>query len=172
MSESRQPSHNRRWYDQIDQMTMAVHISRELPSEIQALIARSLNEAIDTNRRNRRTDKSAISIGYSRMLGLYKASNGRRWYDPNPLTSRAFNFMSTVPDSYLAELAGRILVVGQYVEQQRQGLPVVSNRLSLTGQVQGILRDGQVESIRQGENGIRLVREFLTESSEAGLRSR
>jgi hypothetical protein len=159
--------YNRRWYDNLQNMTLAVHISRELPTEIQALIARSLNEAIDSHRKHRRTDKYAISLGHNRVLGLYKASYCRRWHDPDPVTYRAFNFMATIPDAYLVEMANRILRVGNHVTQQKQSSSRLSDRGLLTGEVQGILRDGAVE-IRQSDQGIRLAGERPTVGKRDG----
>lgn len=166
------PHHNRRWYDSLINMTMAVQISQGLSPEIQAVIARHLNEAIDAHRKYRRTDKYAISVGYGRVLGLYKASYGRRWHDPDPLTDRAFNFMVTIPDTYLEELASRIVRVGEYIDLQRETHPLLHERKVLTGQVQGILRDGAV-SIRQSRDGIRLKGDFSQpETGHSSLRTR
>lgn len=163
MPDSRLNAYNRRWYDNIQNMTLAVHISQDLPPEVQALIARSLNEAIDDQRRVRRADKYAVSVGHNRVLGLYQSSYSRRWYDPNPITRRAFTFMATIPDIFLEELANRILNVGNYVDKEQTALPLFYDRHRLTGQVQGILRDGQV-AIRQSEDGIRLAGDLVSDS--------
>ena len=38
-----------------------------------------------------------VSIGIDRVLGLYKISNSRRWYDKVSLLSYAMKTMSTLP---------------------------------------------------------------------------
>lgn len=161
MKENESTGYGRRWYDQIGAMTQAIHISRELPPEIQVLIARSLNEAIEHHRKSRRTDKNAISVGHARVLGLYRANYGKRWYDPSPHTGRAFNFMGTVPDLYLEELANRIVHIGSYFKTQQVALPGQYDRYSVTNTVQDLLRDGQLR-IEQRDSGIRVVQDYPT----------
>ena len=39
-----------------------------------------------------------VSIGIDRVLGLYKLSNSRRWYDKISLLSYAMKTMSTLPE--------------------------------------------------------------------------
>jgi hypothetical protein len=150
---------NRRWYDTIHNMTQAVHITRDLPVEIQALIAKNLNEVIDGQRKNRRTDKYAVSIGSDRVLGLHLASHGRRWYDANSQTFRAFNFMAAITDAYLVAWASRILIVSSQVNSKTQPLPVLYGRHQGVGQAHSILRQGRSISLQQSDSGIRLIRD-------------
>lgn len=42
-------------------------------------------------------EESDISIGIDRVLGLYKLSNSRRWYDKVSILSYAMKTMSTLP---------------------------------------------------------------------------
>ena len=42
-------------------------------------------------------EESDVSIGIDRVLGLYKLSNSRRWYDKVSILSYAMKTMSTLP---------------------------------------------------------------------------
>jgi hypothetical protein len=42
-------------------------------------------------------EEQEISIGIDRVLGLYKISNSRRWYDKVSILSYALKTMSTLP---------------------------------------------------------------------------
>lgn len=156
--------YHRRWYDQIGNMTMAVHLSRQLPPEIRVMIARNLNEAIDDYRRIKRKDQGEVSLGAPRVLGLYKAGFRLRWYDPIPELHRAFNLMTTVPERFLSEFAGRVLRVGQYLDQQQAYGNYGDRPLLETDTVEGIL-DRETIGFAERDQGIRLVAGGLHEAS-------
>ncbi len=122
MSDRPPKNHNRRWYDQIGNMTLAILVSQNFPREIQGLIAKNLNDAIDDCRKRKKHDqRQAISFGpHHQVLGLYKSGYRQRWYDPEPNLHRALSFMSSVPEPFLAEFAERILQVEQYMVRQRE----------------------------------------------------
>ena len=42
-------------------------------------------------------EEQDVSIGIDRVLGLYKISNSRRWYDKISILSYALKTMSTLP---------------------------------------------------------------------------
>ena len=42
-------------------------------------------------------EESEISLGLDRVIGLYKLSNSRRWYDKVSILSYALKTMSTLP---------------------------------------------------------------------------
>jgi hypothetical protein len=167
MTNNEVSGNNRRWYDTIHNMTQAVHITKDLPIEIQELIVQSLNEAIDGQRKSRRTDKYAISIGPGRVLGLHGASRGRRWYDGNAQTFRAFNFMAVVADAYLAAWASRILSVSSHVNSKNQSFLLPYERYQLVGQAPTILHQDRPLSIRQSDSGIRLIRDESRRASDS-----
>lgn len=156
MIDPKASGHQRRWYDEIPNLAQAIHISQALPQEVQGIIARCLNEAIEEHRKNRRADKYAYSLGGSRALGLYRASYRRRWYDPNPLTHRAFNLMSSMPDAYLEALAMRILKAAQHVEKQKKAQPWYYDESVWAGEVRDILQESQL-AMMQREDGMRLT---------------
>ncbi len=163
MTDPKASGHQRRWYDEIPNLSQAIHISQALPPEVQAIIARRLNEAINQYRKNRRADKHAYSLGGSRTLGLYRASYRRRWYDPNPLTHRAFNLMSSIPDAYLEALAMRILTAAQQVAQQKKSSPWYSDESAWADEVGGILQQNPL-AMSQRKDGLRLTLDHRSRS--------
>ncbi len=134
----------RRWYDDVSNMTMAIHLSKELPENIQGVIARNLNYYIDTYRRLNKGNRDGISIGVPRVLGLYKASDRKRWYDPDVGLYRAFNMMISVPDIFLEQYAERILEITRFIEEQR--LHNLSfNPVLLTSDIENFLKQSQFQ---------------------------
>ena len=157
MSDPSNHRYNRRWYDHISNMTLAVLVSQKFPPEVRTLIVKNLNHVIDDCRkRQKRSDKQAVSIGQHQVMGLYKSARRMRWYDPDPAMHRAFNFMSTVPESYLEDFAGRILNVGKYMEQQKTLVRGASGSGWLETTVEGILRQTVVR-VAESDEGFRLV---------------
>ena len=168
-------SYNRRWYDQIDHMTLAMLLSQNLPPEVQILIAKNLNDAIDGYRRAaKHNTKQAITVGQMKVLGIYKASKRIRWYDPDQRLSRAFNFMGTLPDIYLSEFAIRILQVAHYTLSRQDSVIYQPNQPDLTKTVVSILDDASINSVSlvEGLDGFRLVEPSLEqlENSKANTR--
>lgn len=52
-------------------------------------------------------EEQSLSIGLERVLGLYKSSNGRRWYDRSSELNHAIRTISTLPqDDYLNIMEG------------------------------------------------------------------
>lgn len=158
MSDPPHQKYNRRWYDGISNMTLAILVSQKLPPEIQVLIAKNLNGVIDDCRKQQKHNlKQAISVGpHHRVLGLYKAGERQRWYDPDPKLHRALNFMGTVPELVLAEFAGRILRVGHYVEQQHELVLRSYERAILSDRVEDILQK-DVVNFSETDDGFRLI---------------
>lgn len=147
--------HNRRWYDHVANLTMAIHLSRALPPGIQKLVAKNLNHYIDTYRRMSRADKNAVSLGIPRVLGLYKASYRNRWYDDTlPELHRAFTMMTTVPEKFLSEFALRVINVANYVDDQRSGGRLSENAVVDT--VDSILNQSYV-SLAESDEGFRVA---------------
>lgn len=145
----------KRWYDEISNVTHAIYLSKQLPENVQGMIAKNLNEYIDTYREIAKKDKNAISVGSHRILGLYKAPYGHRWYDPDNKLGRAFNLMATIPDRFLSEYAGRIILIANFViEKQEKHLHTNSQEIDTA--VKTILNHSYV-SLKEGDSGIKLV---------------
>jgi hypothetical protein len=142
-------------------MTLAVTLSQLLPEEIQLVIARNLNDAIDAHRSEaKRNRKHPISVNPMHVLGIYKASARQRWYDPNQPLFRAYNFMGTLPEPYLVNLAGHIIVLARDVHNTQQGLIYRPVTKSSSPAVVTILQSQGV-TLEEGDDGFRLVEQAL-----------
>ena len=51
----------------------------------------------DLHNEEEENEEQEISLGIDRVLGLYKISNSRRWYDKVSVLSYAMKTMSTLP---------------------------------------------------------------------------
>jgi hypothetical protein len=147
---------DRRWYDTVGQMTMALYLSKQLPLQVRQLIAQHLNQAIDTHRKHNRADKHTTSLGPQRTMSLYKAASRQRWYDEEPSLHRALTMMVGMPHPYLSEFASRVLDVTQYWNAQQQYGDYMEQYL-LSGAVESILNADEQMLLNQNEHGIRLV---------------
>ena len=88
---------NSRWYDKDPKLTRVVELMEALPLDVQEELAVNLIHFVNIIRRNRNEIENPISIGKSRVLGLYKAFNKRRWYDKRSILMSAMNTLSTLP---------------------------------------------------------------------------
>ncbi|MBX2860609.1 MAG: hypothetical protein KTR14_05210 [Vampirovibrio sp.] len=132
-----------RWYDAVPKMAQAIKLTKQLPPEIQGVIAKHLNDCIDHHRRLRRNSgASSVGVSSARIMGLYKASDKHRWFDGTPSLHRAFTMMSTVPEEVLEVFATRVVEIALYIHEQE------TKRLSygqdLVKEVDSILKDAYV----------------------------
>lgn len=100
---------NKRWYDKHKETAKAFKLLKELDFKSQYQIAQdiiSIAGAIKTAHREEDAEQP-ISIGLDRVLGLYQASNMRRWYDKYPYLNQAILTISTLPEEdYLNIMEG------------------------------------------------------------------
>jgi hypothetical protein len=88
---------NNRWYDNETGMNRVLNLMRDLPENIQEDLALTLIQFANLIRKNRKIEDDTLSIGKNKVLGLYKASQKRRWYDKNPTLMSAMNILNTLP---------------------------------------------------------------------------
>ncbi|EKE03224.1 MAG: hypothetical protein ACD_20C00234G0046 [uncultured bacterium] len=86
-----------RWYDEDSKMVDTLGVIQSLSKYEQEELGIILIQLVNLLRKNRNEDAIPISIGKDRVLGLYKASNKRRWYDKHPVLMSAMNTLSTLP---------------------------------------------------------------------------
>ncbi len=92
---------NRRWYDSNAYTEKALAILKDMDEEKRRTLSRDLTAVIHQIKEmheEQEGDKQEVSLGIDRVLGLYKISNSRRWYDKVSLLSYAMKTMSTLPD--------------------------------------------------------------------------
>ncbi len=91
---------NRRWYDSNEYTEKALSILKDMDEERRRALSRDLTAVVRQIKEMREEDEDEeqdVSIGIDRVLGLYKISNSRRWYDKVSLLSYAMKTMSTLP---------------------------------------------------------------------------
>ncbi len=128
----------RRWYDSIPHLAQAIDDVEQLPPYLQQAVVQSLNDYIDHYRHYRKTHQ--VSVGISKIMGLYSASRRSRWYDSRPKTRRAFNMMATVPIKVLAIFSLQITSISGVIASRVGGEESIT-RQDLTEEVTTILRD-------------------------------
>lgn len=91
---------NRRWYDSNEYTEKALAILKDMDEERRRALSRDLTAVVRQIKEMHEEDEDEekdVSIGIDRVLGLYKISNSRRWYDKVSLLSYAMKTMSTLP---------------------------------------------------------------------------
>ena len=89
---------DRRWYDSNENTQRALEILKDMDESQRRAMAKDLTTVVKQIKELHEEDEeSDVSIGIDRVLGLYKLSNSRRWYDKVSLLSYAMKTMSTLP---------------------------------------------------------------------------
>lgn len=91
---------NRRWYDSNEHTERALSLLKDMDEERRRALSRDLTNVVKQIKEMHEEDddeNQEVSIGIDRVLGLYKISNSRRWYDKVSLLSYAMKTMSTLP---------------------------------------------------------------------------
>lgn len=89
---------NRRWYDSNEYTQKALSILKDMDENKRRSLSKDLTNVVKQIKEMREEDEEQdISIGIDRVLGLYKISNSRRWYDKVSILSYALKTMSTLP---------------------------------------------------------------------------
>ena len=91
---------NRRWYDSDENTGRAFELLKEMDENKRRALSRDLTTMVRQIKELHVEDEEFeddISLGIDRVLGLYKLSNSRRWYDKVSILSYAMKTMSTLP---------------------------------------------------------------------------
>ena len=91
---------NRRWYDSNEYTEKALTLLKDLDDTKRKALSKDLTvmvKQIKEMHDEEDSEERDISIGIERVLGLYKISNSRRWYDKVSILSYALKTMSTLP---------------------------------------------------------------------------
>ena len=91
---------NRRWYDSNEHTERALSLLKDMDEERRRALSRDLTNVVKQIKEMHEEDddeNQEVSIGIDRVLGLYKISNSRRWYDKVSILSDAMKTMSTLP---------------------------------------------------------------------------
>lgn len=92
---------NRRWYDANENTQRALELLKDMDEDRRRNLSRDLTAVVkqikDMHIEEEDDEEQEVSIGIDRVLGLYKISNSRRWYDKVSILSYAMKTMSTLP---------------------------------------------------------------------------
>lgn len=91
---------NRRWYDSNEHTERALSLLKDMDEERRRALSRDLTNVVKQIKEMHEEDddeNQEVSIGIDGVLGLYKISNSRRWYDKVSILSYAMKTMSTLP---------------------------------------------------------------------------
>jgi len=91
---------DRRWYDSDENTQRALNILHDMDENQRRALSRDLTAVVKQIKdlhAEEENDDQEVSLGIDRVLGLYKISNSRRWYDKVSLLSYAMKTMSTLP---------------------------------------------------------------------------
>lgn len=93
---------DRRWYDSDENTQRALTILKDMDENQRRALSKDLTTVVKQikelhaeNEENQ--ENQEVSLGIDRVLGLYKISNSRRWYDKVSILSYAMKTMSTLP---------------------------------------------------------------------------
>ena len=90
--------YDRRWYDSNEHTQRALEILKDMNETQRRALSKDLATVVKQIKELHEEDEeSDVSIGIDRVLGLYKLSNSRRWYDKVSILSYAMKTMSTLP---------------------------------------------------------------------------
>ena len=89
---------NRRWYDTNKNTEQALDLLKNMDESKRRALSNDLVTVVKQIKElHDEDDEPEISLGIDRVLGLYKISNSRRWYDKVSILSYALKTMSTLP---------------------------------------------------------------------------
>ena len=93
--------YDRRWYDSDENTQKALNILQDMDENQRRALSRDLTAVVkqikELHNEEEEDENSDVSLGIDRVLGLYKISNSRRWYDKVSILSYAMKTMSTLP---------------------------------------------------------------------------
>ena len=89
---------NRRWYDSNEHTEKSLTILKNMDETQRRSLSKDLTNIVRQIKEMKEEDEEQdVSLGIDRVLGLYKLSNSRRWYDKVSVLSYALKTMSTLP---------------------------------------------------------------------------
>ena len=89
---------NRRWYDSNEHTEKALALLKDMDEVKRRALAKDITTFVKQVKEMKEEDENTeISLGLDRVIGLYKLSNSRRWYDKVSILSYALKTMSTLP---------------------------------------------------------------------------
>lgn len=93
--------YDRRWYDSDENTQRALEVLKDMDEAQRRALSKDLTTVVkqikELHTEEDEDENTEVSLGIDRVLGLYKISNSRRWYDKVSVLSYAMKTMSTLP---------------------------------------------------------------------------
>ena len=90
--------YDRRWFDSNEHTKRTFEILKDMDESQRRALSKDLTTVVKQIKELHEEDEeSEVSLGIDRVLGLYKISNSRRWYDKIIILSYAMKTMATLP---------------------------------------------------------------------------
>jgi hypothetical protein len=106
-----------RWYDRISELSQAVRLLEKAPYLQQQVIATIIVGSMQLHHLTQRSEHGLKKLGSEKVIGLMKSKGKRRWYDQDPLMHQAFNYLYIMDDVLRHEMAVKILITLNALEE-------------------------------------------------------
>ncbi len=107
---------NKRFYDRDKSVHAAVNITRELPKDMQGVIAEGLNQVAIRDYKIDERMNTLKSMGTDKILPLYKSKNKRRDYDQVPEFHTAMNYLRVLEEDEQREVAKKVVDLAEFAQ--------------------------------------------------------
>jgi len=126
--EFKRPRFFHRWYDNDVQLGALVADMEGLEEESQTLFAYLITQFSDELVRVKGSE-FFNELDWNKIRGLYKARQGRRWYDQEPALKRAFNLLYSLSDADQSIIARQLhipcrLARAYELDRKTKALPI------------------------------------------------
>ncbi|MGE0200520.1 MAG: hypothetical protein AB7P76_06095 [Candidatus Melainabacteria bacterium] len=98
-----------RWYDEQNELAVAVRLMKQLPLEYQSLVCKPVTDLLTMTELTGRNGSELKQMGTERVVGVMKSKTKRRWYDQDPHVHQAFNLLYVMEQHEQQEIACRFL---------------------------------------------------------------
>jgi hypothetical protein len=107
-----------RWYDYDIHIAEFLAIIQRLPAKSREDLAENIIKFANIVRLNNEQSEIElpVSIGKSKVIGLYKSFKRRRWYDKNLTLMTALNVLATLPQEDFEKISEGVLLTVKELE--------------------------------------------------------
>ena len=106
-----------RFYDRDKDVREAVNVTRQLPQDMQKIIAEGLSQLAVRDYQVDKRLKEVRSLGVDRVLPLYKSKNKRRDYDEIPEFHAAMNYLRILEEEEQREVSQTVTELARFAQE-------------------------------------------------------
>ncbi len=147
--------HHKRWYDQDNRVSTAVHMIMKFPPEMQSIICRGIYLLAEKEFRANELITEFKTLGTEKVLAMYKSKEKKRTYDANPNVHKAMNYLYLLSEQNRNLMATHILSL----------MSVMQEYLQICQNARQAPKAGEVEELTDSyvANGIQAAKSMLAE---------